>query len=70
MEAHNQVDINSRADVICRVFRMKVKAFIKFLKEEQTFGEVSACKTFTFLCEIYSILLLANVPLLNLCFSN
>ncbi|XP_022040220.1 uncharacterized protein LOC110942764 [Helianthus annuus] len=32
----------NRPDVIARVFQMKVKEFIKFIKEDQTFGEVTA----------------------------
>ncbi|KAJ0714259.1 putative helitron helicase-like domain-containing protein [Helianthus annuus] len=32
----------NRPDIIARVFQMKVKEFIKFIKEDQTFGEVAA----------------------------
>ncbi|KAL7588139.1 hypothetical protein Lser_V15G39993 [Lactuca serriola] len=42
METYSQRDVHSRADVIARVFEMKVKAFISFLKEDKTFGEVEA----------------------------
>lgn len=48
MIAHNQMDVHSRADIICRVFYIKVKAFIKFLKEDNTFGDVMARKSLAF----------------------
>lgn len=44
MVSHDQNDTHSRGDIIARVFDMKVDAFIKFLKEDKTFGEVEACK--------------------------
>ncbi|CAI9271489.1 unnamed protein product [Lactuca saligna] len=42
MLLHNQNDVHSRADIISRVFHMKVKTFIRFLKEDKTFGPVVA----------------------------
>ena len=30
-----------RADVVCRVFEQKLKAFIKFLKKRKSFGDVT-----------------------------
>ena len=43
MDAHHQTDPHSRADIIARVFNIKVHDFIRFLKEDKTFGVVEAC---------------------------
>ncbi|XP_023739279.1 uncharacterized protein LOC111887346 isoform X1 [Lactuca sativa] len=42
MDFQHQHDTHSRADIIARVFRMKVKSFITFLKEDKTFETVIA----------------------------
>ncbi|XP_052625415.1 uncharacterized protein LOC111890051 isoform X1 [Lactuca sativa] len=42
MNSHHQTDVGSRADIISRVFHMKVTAFIAYLKSDKTFGPVSA----------------------------
>ncbi|XP_042753010.1 uncharacterized protein LOC122195309 [Lactuca sativa] len=42
MDAHHQTDPHSRADIIARVFNIKVHDFIRFLKEDKTFGVVEA----------------------------
>ena len=46
MDAIGQRDIQNRPDIIARIFKIKVHAFINFLKEDKTFGDVSACKFF------------------------
>nr|KAJ0193121.1 hypothetical protein LSAT_V11C800395800 [Lactuca sativa] len=43
MDTHGQRDVHSRADIIARVFNIKVHEFINFLKENITFGGVDAC---------------------------
>ncbi|CAI9260839.1 unnamed protein product [Lactuca saligna] len=43
MDTHHQTDMHSRADIIGRVFNIKVREFIRFLKEDKTFGDVEAC---------------------------
>lgn len=48
METYGQHDVHSRADVIAIVFEMKARAFIMFLKEDKTFGEVEARKCHCF----------------------
>lgn len=50
MNSHHQTDVGSRADIISRVFHMKVPAFIAYLKSDKTFGPVSACKFLSNLC--------------------
>ncbi|CAI9259461.1 unnamed protein product [Lactuca saligna] len=42
MDMHRQFDVPSRADIISRVFHMKVIAFISYLKSDKTFGPVTA----------------------------
>ncbi|CAI9296553.1 unnamed protein product [Lactuca saligna] len=42
MDAIGQRDIQNRPDIIARIFKIKVHAFINFLKEDKTFGEFSA----------------------------
>nr|KAJ0223038.1 hypothetical protein LSAT_V11C200065890 [Lactuca sativa] len=42
MDAVGQGDIQNRPDIIARVFHIKVHAFITFLKEDKTFGDVEA----------------------------
>ncbi|XP_023765320.1 uncharacterized protein LOC111913842 [Lactuca sativa] len=42
MDAIGQRDIQNRPDIIAHIFRIKVRAFINFLKEEKKFGDVSA----------------------------
>ena len=42
-----------RPDVIARVFQLKVEKFIKFMKEDKTFGDVSACKKKNFFIFTY-----------------
>ncbi|XP_023734499.3 uncharacterized protein LOC111882374 [Lactuca sativa] len=42
MDAIGQRDIQNRPDIIAHIFRIKVRAFINFLKEDKTFGDVSA----------------------------
>ncbi|GJU73233.1 DNA helicase [Tanacetum coccineum] len=42
MAQYPELTPDDRADVICRVFEQKVKDFLSFLKEEKTFGDVSA----------------------------
>nr|KAJ0189473.1 hypothetical protein LSAT_V11C800408900 [Lactuca sativa] len=40
MDLHLQHDVHSRTDIISCVFQIKVDAFIKFLKEDKTFGDM------------------------------
>ncbi|CAI9262774.1 unnamed protein product [Lactuca saligna] len=40
VDIHGQHDTNRRDDIIARVFEINVDSFIKFLKEDKTFGEV------------------------------
>ncbi|CAI9281139.1 unnamed protein product [Lactuca saligna] len=40
MDTHRQTDSHSRAYIIARVFNIKVHDFIRFLKEDKTFGGV------------------------------
>ncbi|KAL7598611.1 hypothetical protein Lser_V15G26561 [Lactuca serriola] len=42
IDAHQQTDLHNRADIITRVFNIKVHDFIRFLKEDKTFGKVEA----------------------------
>ncbi|CAI9290380.1 unnamed protein product [Lactuca saligna] len=42
MDTHMQGDVHSRADIIARVFNIKVHEFVRFLKQDKTFGEVEA----------------------------
>nr|KAJ0204558.1 hypothetical protein LSAT_V11C500286960 [Lactuca sativa] len=39
---HTQTDAHSRVDIISHVFHIKVRALINFLKEDKTFGAVTA----------------------------
>lgn len=43
MDAFGQTGPHSRADIIARVFKIKIQSFIQFLKEDKTFGEIDAC---------------------------
>nr|KAJ0226295.1 hypothetical protein LSAT_V11C100050340 [Lactuca sativa] len=43
MDAHDQKDPRSRANIIARVFKLKVKSFITFLKEDKPFGQIDVC---------------------------
>ncbi|XP_052625048.1 uncharacterized protein LOC111889939 [Lactuca sativa] len=42
MDAIGQRDIQNRPDIIARIFKIKVHVFINFLKEDKTFGDISA----------------------------
>ncbi|CAI9303567.1 unnamed protein product [Lactuca saligna] len=42
MDDIGQRDIQNRPDIIARIFKIKVHAFINFLKEDKTFGDVNA----------------------------
>ena len=42
-----QLTTSDRPDIVCRVFEKKIHKHIKFIREEQTFGEVVACMLFT-----------------------
>ncbi|CAI9290023.1 unnamed protein product [Lactuca saligna] len=42
MDTHSQRDVHSRADIIARMFHVKVHEFIDFLKKDKTFGDVDA----------------------------
>ncbi|CAI9259361.1 unnamed protein product [Lactuca saligna] len=42
MDTHHQTDTHSRADIISHVFNIKVREFIRFLKEDKSFGDVEA----------------------------
>ena len=44
MAVRRQTDVGSRVDIISCCFRMKVDAFIAYLKCDKTFSLVSACK--------------------------
>lgn len=67
MDVHGQYDTNNRVDIIARVFEIKVDAFIKFLKEDKTFGEVDTC-TYTFYSAYISICLWLYIHLVSLNF--
>nr|KAJ0214855.1 hypothetical protein LSAT_V11C300108020 [Lactuca sativa] len=43
MDAHHQTNPQSRADINAGVFNIQVHDFIRFLKEDKTFGVVEAC---------------------------
>nr|KAJ0218381.1 hypothetical protein LSAT_V11C300119110 [Lactuca sativa] len=59
METHRQRDVHSRADIIARIFHIKVHEFIDFLKADKPFGAVDAC-TFRFIKKFH---LLVNYAL-------
>ncbi|XP_023750894.1 uncharacterized protein LOC111899269 [Lactuca sativa] len=42
MDMHDQRDPQSRADIIARVFKLKVQSFINYLKQDKPFGEIDA----------------------------
>ena len=42
-ENSSNMKCEDRADIIARVFQMKVQDFISYLKNERPFGEVAAC---------------------------
>lgn len=64
MDVVGQSDIQDRPDIIARIFHIKVHAFITFLKEDKTFGEVDACEFICFFLFVIisSLYLLFNVP--------
>ena len=41
MAGFPHLSTSDRADMVCRVFQEKIKAFIKFLKQKQPFGYVT-----------------------------
>ena len=44
-----QLTTSDRPDIVCRVFERKIHTLIKFVREEQIFGEVVAGNLFTYL---------------------
>lgn len=44
MDLHGMGTVQNRPDIVARIFQMKVLQFVKFLKEDETFGAVIGCK--------------------------
>ena len=69
MAAFPHLTASDRADIICRVFEQKLKAFVKFLKRQRPFGQVIGGADLFFCKKPYIFPFISNAfqPLLYSC---